>query len=1022
MENGGIRLNRIRSDKFLAVIVLLTVFVGVSMWLSAKTDRSAPSVREGVLDVGGWDFDENGTLSLDGDWAFYPNVLLTPDQTRSLPMPRRYLHVPGNWDGWQDGESAAMKGYGYGTYRLVIRNAPQDRQLAISKNYARFADKLYVGGVQMAESGQTGTSRENYVPRNVPYTVNFSLQETETEVLLQVANFDYKNGGITNSLHFGLAGDIAVKKNVQSALEWMGLVFFMFLGLLMAGLYVWLQRDSLLLLLGAFFFIFAVTIIMNGERQFLQLFPEVSFELAFKIKSISVYMTPALLFSISRKLIVQPVMRSIFLVSAWSVTVYCAWIVVLPFRIYSIVQDAMYAAVTAVYAVLAVFLLISYMTGRYGSLEKRQFQLFFGAVWSILLTGISVILSHLNLVSAVLTNITVDMLILFIATLLIHQYVGAYSAMRRLTRQLQIADRMKDEFLLITSHELNTPLHGIINMSQSLLKTPYRKSSETAMKEKLQMIRNTAYRMSNMVKDIIDVSRMKEGRLEVRIGRVDLATCVTVVMEVFGFLAKGKNTVLVHRIDSDARFVAADENRLVQVLYNAINHSLKNRQDGVLSIGSSRQGGFVHIVVEHTGASHAADGGDAAADAEAENGFAVGLSVAYELVELMDGKFMLNGDSGMIEIDLPAAEAADKWSYPEVAVAMEPDAAPSSEPADSVGRSSKSGMPRLLIASADPVNVEHLYGMLVTEGFDVVCAVSDAEAYSLITRLDRPDLVLLDVMLPEGNGYELCRRIRRHFTQAELPVLFISVRNTPADIEAGIEAGGSDFIARPLDAGEIRVRVNTLLAMKRLVKEAAMSEMAFLRSQIKPHFLYNALGTIMSLCYTDGVRAGELLGIFSRYLRIIFHMDNTDETVTLSKEMELIQAYVDIEKERFGDRVRVVFDVDEQLYRCQVMPLTIEPLVENAIRHGVSKKVSGGTVRLTIRKQDEFVQVIVEDDGVGMTPEQVQAIMERGKQEQGVGFRNITRRVAFLTGRQPVVESERGKGTKITIWLPLDYL
>lgn len=115
------------------------------------------------------------------------------------------------------------------------------------------------------------------------------------------------------------------------------------------------------------------------------------------------------------------------------------------------------------------------------------------------------------------------------------------------------------------------------------------------------------------------------------------------------------------------------------------------------------------------------------------------------------------------------------------------------------------------------------------------------------------------------------------------------------------------------------------------------------------------------------------------------------------------------------------FDVDEELYGCLVMPLTIEPLVENAIRHGVSKKVSGGTVRLTIQKQDGFVKVVVEDDGVGMTPEQIRWILEREKQEQGVGFRNIMRRVAHLTGKQPIVESERGKGTKVTIWLPLNY-
>lgn len=191
-----------------------------------------------------------------------------------------------------------------------------------------------------------------------------------------------------------------------------------------------------------------------------------------------------------------------------------------------------------------------------------------------------------------------------------------------------------------------------------------------------------------------------------------------------------------------------------------------------------------------------------------------------------------------------------------------------------------------------------------------------------------------------------------------------------------------------------------------------------MRSQIKPHFLYNALGTIMSLCFTDGPRAGELLGSFSRYLRILFHLDNTEELIPLSKEMELIRAYVEIEQERFGSRLQVKLDVDSSLYSCKVMPLLIEPLVENAIRHGVSKKIDGGTVRLTIRRYEDSVQVVVEDDGVGMSGKQVAFIMNRSHTEQGIGLQNVQRRLKHMNGQAPVIQSEQGLGTKVTIKFP----
>lgn len=1006
---------KVARDNFLIGLLLLTVFVGLAMWFTAKPDKAVPSVKKGELDLKDWDYRNHGIFGLDGQWEFYPNQLLMPGETSDN---KGYIAVPGKWDGWQDRDGRAMSGKGYGTYRLVVKNAPEGQMLAISKNYVRFADKLYIGGVEGGQSGQTGISKEQYTPRNVPYVAYFPSQGNEIEILLQASNFDFKNGGIAESLSLGIGKEIQVKKSIQVGLELMGAIIPMISAMLIFCLYLWFHRNSLLLLFGVYFFFVAVSVITNGERLFLQFFPGMPFEPAFKIKTISVFITPALLFILSWRLFRGSGVRMLFLGSALFNFAYCVVIVIFPFRVYSYAQDIMYLGITLIYLVLIGYLLLAYVRQQFGILDKRQFQLYFAAVWSHLLLDLNVILSNENLTSALLNNMIFIFFLVAIALLLIHQYVGAYSSMKQLTKQLQMADRMKDEFLLITSHELNTPLNGIMNLSQALLKEPYKKSAEHEMKDKLRFIRNTAYRMSNMVNDIIDAARIKDGKLEVELKQVDLVACVSVVMEVFGFLAKGKNTQLTHRISPEARYVIADENRLIQVLYNSINYSLRHIQDGIVSIGSRREGHniLIHIASSGSGPREVNDAiiGE---EPEADNSFALGLSIATELTELMGGKFGSNKTDGSLEIALPEAPA----SLMEIAAGNAEQSHSLAGNAIPEPRQAKEGASKILIASADPVDVEHLYGMLTSEGYEAFCAGTDKEAYAQVTRMDRPDLVLIDVMLPGDNGYELCRRIRQHFTQAEMPVLLIGTRNTSADIEAGISAGGSDFITRPLDPGEIRVRVNTLLSMKRLVKEAAVNEMAFLRSQIKPHFLYNALGTIMSLCYTDGVRAGELLSIFSRYLRIIFHLDNTEETVNLSKEMELIQAYVDIEKARFGDRVRVEFDVDKELLGCQVMPLTIEPLVENAIRHGVSKKLSGGTVRLTIQQEGEFVRVVVQDDGIGMTAEQVGAIMEIGKQEQGVGFRNITRRVAHMTGRTPVVESERGIGTKVTIWLPLAY-
>ncbi|MFC3789713.1 histidine kinase [Paenibacillus sp. GCM10012307] len=1002
-------------DKFLLSLLVLTLLLAIGIWLSVVQKQTGPEIKVGVLDLQGWDPAAQAVFDLDGEWEFYPQQLISPEQMPEKLKGRQYIKVPGNWNGVRAGDDQIMKGYGFGTYRLLIRHAPKDQLLGLYKEYVRFSDRLYINGKLMGESGSPGVSRSSYEPRNVPYTAFFHAED-EVELLLQVANFDYKAGGIHSSLQFGLGHAIAIEKKLQNGLELMGAMILLFFALLYTWLYVGFQRNRLFLLFGAFFFCFALSVLTNGDRLFLQLFPNVSFELAFKIKCIAVYSTPALHFYITWLIMGKRGVHKLFLFAAIVLAIYCALIFILPFHMYSSLQGAFYLFQNLIYAIIIGVLLVSYVKGRYGMLNKRQFQFYLYAAWFLLYTGVITILNNWNAISMVLSQLTVLMFVLSICMMMLHHYVGTYTSMKALTRQLQVADRMKDEFLLLTSHELNTPLHGIIHLSQSMLKVPVSKAAESSIKERLQLIRNTAFRMSNMVGNIIDAARIKEGQLETSIKRVDLLTCISLVIEGFGFLAKGKNTLLIQRIKPDARYVLADENRLMQVLYSALSYSLRHVQNGEVMIASCNQDELTLISITLTGQSAEGSGHEAEGDIYKEGAFATSLSIVYELVALMAGKLDIDDDKGQITIVLPSA-AADV--VPAVDGVTHVNDSREQKYPDTVRDVQES--PKILIASADPVNVEYLFGMLTNEGFRVEYTGTGKDTYKMVTRLDRPDLILLDVMLPSENGYELCRQIREIFTQVELPILFIMARSTPADIEAAIAAGGSDFIARPLDAGEIRVRIHTLLSMKRLVKEAAVNEMAFLRSQIKPHFLYNALGTIMSLCYTDGVRAGELLGIFSRYLRIIFHMDNTEETVPLRKEMELIQAYINIEKERFGSRIKFEYDVDEQLYGCQIIPLTIEPLVENAIRHGVSRKVSGGTVKLIIRKENEYMQVIVEDDGAGMLPEQVQSILNREGHGQGVGFQNIMRRVSYLSGKQPAVESEPGIGTKVTIWLPLSY-
>jgi signal transduction histidine kinase len=193
----------------------------------------------------------------------------------------------------------------------------------------------------------------------------------------------------------------------------------------------------------------------------------------------------------------------------------------------------------------------------------------------------------------------------------------------------------------------------------------------------------------------------------------------------------------------------------------------------------------------------------------------------------------------------------------------------------------------------------------------------------------------------------------------------------------------------------------------------------YLQSQIKPHFLYNALSAIMAFCYTDSEKAGELLNSLSKYLRIVFNTDNRGELVTLQREIELVQSYVDIEQARYGERLQTIFEMDETCLQHKIMPLIIQPLVENAIRHGIMKKAQGGTVRLSVQSKGESMEVTVTDDGVGMSEQKIKEILSRKETVFGVGLANINQRLWHFAEKKLTIESKEEHGTTISFSFPL---
>lgn len=214
---------------------------------------------------------------------------------------------------------------------------------------------------------------------------------------------------------------------------------------------------------------------------------------------------------------------------------------------------------------------------------------------------------------------------------------------------------------------------------------------------------------------------------------------------------------------------------------------------------------------------------------------------------------------------------------------------------------------------------------------------------------------------------------------------------------------------------------STQLELSRMEHQArllAKAELRALQSQINPHFLFNALNTIISICRRDPEKARRLLVHLGEFFRKNLSIGR--ETVPLEQEIEHVKAYLAIEQARFGDRLKVVFDL-EPFSGVMVPPLILQPLVENAVKHGIFPKREGGTVIIRAKRVDGGVELTVADDGVGFDEATIKEILEKEGPTDRIGLFNVNRRLENLYGPQSRlnITSKPMLGTIVKFFIPM---
>lgn len=193
------------------------------------------------------------------------------------------------------------------------------------------------------------------------------------------------------------------------------------------------------------------------------------------------------------------------------------------------------------------------------------------------------------------------------------------------------------------------------------------------------------------------------------------------------------------------------------------------------------------------------------------------------------------------------------------------------------------------------------------------------------------------------------------------------------------------------------------------------SQINFLHAQIQPHFLYNTINTIIAYCRTDPEQSRELLAHLSTYLRGKFNSEKEMFTF-INDEIELIKAYLAIEQVRFSERLAVEYDIDED---CNILIpcLILQPIVENAVKHGLAPKKEGGMIRISVKRKGDNVVVKIKDNGVGMDMRRLPDILEGN--QGGIGLGNTNERLKRHYKTEIKADSGPGAGTEFTVTIPI---
>jgi two-component system sensor histidine kinase ChiS len=811
--------------------------------------------QNGVIDLSEYDFKKHGPVKLSGEWAFYWNRFITPEiiNSEEITSTRKLIRFPSIWNSHKH-EGKEVGSNGYATYHLRVKVNKTDEQLALKILTFSTAHQLFANGKEISRAGTPGTTRETSEPMYNPEVVEVEPENGILDIVIYISNFHYKKGGPWRTILIGIEDDLRQMRNNSIYFSIFLFGCFIIMGLYHLTLFLLRRGDHAPLYFGLMCLAFSGRVIATNEYFIITMIPSIPFEAIIKTEYLSMYIGVPLFAMFWRSLYKDYYFKHIFTIVLVISAIASLTVLVTGADIYTytIVPFQIMTALLIIYCFIVLTIL---------SFQKKEGAFFF--VLGFLFVGLTAINDMLNSNYIIRTYDLLPFGFLFfvfsMAFLMSKRFAGAFSRAENLSIEigqknveLKKMDKLKDEFLANTSHELKTPLNGIIGLAESLLDGVEGPMNEMQA-ENLRMIASSGKRLAHLVNDILDLSKLKNSEIFLKQSPIDVWQLTEIVFTMSKPLLNSEEVMLVNNIPESIPLVQGDEDRIQQVLHNLIGNSIKFTRQGTITVSAKieQNGGsrFIAVSVSDTGIGIPGDKMDdifksfEQADGSIEReygGTGLGLAITKSLIELHGGTIEVTSevDKGTtFTFTLPAytysgtnitayakeANNSKRMEKPEVEqdtkeLFMERER--STYLYDYYRKRKETDHRyRALVVDDDTVNLQVVNNYLKTAGYDTIPAISGFAALETLKQY-KPDVILLDVMMPRMSGYETAHRIREKFTCEELPIIFLTAKGQSRDVIDGFHSGGNDYITKPFTRDELITRVDFQVALKEAVNES----------------------------------------------------------------------------------------------------------------------------------------------------------------------------------------------------------